>query len=455
MISILATLGTITLVVFAGHALLRRLRFTCSSGPAWFGWAFLVGSCCLATMAAILSPLALAHPWALAIGLALLGASLSKPPTSEVNGGWIDFAPVLVIGAAITWQAFATPTWNPDALLRWGMHAKWLAHDFSLTPALSSQSNWAFSHPSYPPLLPSLGGLAIGLGGDAQNCLRLLSPTFFIALIGIVTGFCTKHCGRRTGNLLALCLALTPCLSWMTRAGNLSGIESVGLGAAAFLADLPLALALTSAAILILEAGLDRRQRTQEWCLAIACIAAVLSKQEGLPSILAMLILAAIILPQKRWLMRPALLALSSFGVWRLITWNVVHADGEHYLSSGGLQAISDGLLRAPLIMERITSEMSDPTRWGALWPAATILVACTGIGFYFKREQNWRPAIACLAWLEAGILIAILGFLSSGWKDGNISLLMDVSISRLLVHFAPCAILALACALHASSKKG
>jgi len=454
MMSPVAVVISTALVLFAGHGLLRRLRFSCSSGPGWFGWSLLAGCTFLAALATLLSPLSLAHPWGLTAGLLVAGFILKRPHTSEVHGHWVDFGSAILVVGSVAWLAWSKPIWNPDALLRWGMHARWLVESNSLLPPAINSIEWAGSHPTYPPLLSAMGGLTIGLGGDPEVCLRLLSPIFLLALLGIVTGFCSRHCGRRNGVLLTLSLALTPCMSWLERTSRMgSEIETVGLGGAAFLADIPLALCLTAAAVLILEANLHPRERAQELCLGLACAAAVWCKQEGLPSILALLAVAAISLPQRRWLIRPSLIALAAFFLWRLVCWDMTVAEGENYLSVGGLGAIAGELERFPLILNGLSAEFGDVLRWGPLWFVTAVLIVTVLLGLVSNKITAWRPVICALLWISAGVGIAFAGFMATGWRDGNVELLMEVSLSRLLIHFAPCLTLALATALHLTSR--
>ncbi|MCH2112757.1 MAG: hypothetical protein MK213_07850, partial [Planctomycetes bacterium] len=51
--------------------------------------------------------------------------------------------------------------------------------------------------------------------------------------------------------------------------------------------------------------------------------------------------------------------------------------------------------------------------------------------------QRNPRGTLVSL-WMISVLAVACAGFLASGWRGGNTELLMNVSLTRLLMHGAP-----------------
>ncbi len=436
---------SLMLVFFAGNGLLRLLRFRSTTGPERLGFAFAAGCALLAAVVTLLSPFgaATALPLMLALVLAaVLPVFLQRPVAVELRQEWASFLPTLAIVALAFWLAAQRPVWNVDAQMRWVLHGQWLAELGTLAPERVADPSWAPAHPSYPPLVPSLTGLAVQLGASPDVGVRGLFPAFFLALLGMLHGFGVRALGPLRGWLLPLAFSLTPVFAWMPSRGM-----AFGLGADAAVADVPLALYLTGLSMLLLDA-FRRAERAQFLVMGLLAAGAAWTKQEGAAFAVAMLgatlVCSAAIArgePRLRALRGLGLVlgcALGAILLWRWVAADLPVAPGEDYLSAGGLGALFGNLGRLPDVLQRIGAECLDLGAWGPLWLLALAAAAATAL----RRDA---VGLLPLLWLLLGFGVAAAGFLASGWRDGDFGLLMDVSLTRLLIHHAPLAALMVA----------
>jgi hypothetical protein len=444
------------LVVVAGAAWLslfgRRER-----GPAWLGLAFALGVSWLAIATAVLGACgssasragigaALALPVALAIvRRRKIATHIDAGPTDSVRE-WSCFAPALCVVALSFWLACQRPVWNIDAEKRWVLHGQWIDAYHTVLPDTVRDAAWTTTYPTYPPLVPALIGLALELGADRDMGVRPLFPIVFVALLACVHGYACRVAGRKLASVITLALALTPCLAYLDRAG-----ESIGLGADAAMADVPLAMLLTAGSVLLLEA-LESRERgaTEASCLVLA--GAALTKQEGSVSALAIAVLAAAwaLFAEGGELRRARLVACGACGAaivvasagWSLLSRGMPIETGNDYVNTGAIGSLVQHLDRLPTILVRAGRELVSWTAWGPLWLAVLAALACAIGAWLRERSSATRTSGLIAAWCVSGIVLAIGSYLMTGWKGGNYTLLMDVSLTRLLVHHAPLAAL-------------
>ena len=434
----LGAVAVLLLVTAAGYGLLSAFRFQADNGPEYFGFAFAAGATLLAVVAGLLSAFGpLAVPWALGGVLGVAAALpflLRRPGLVSATLRWAGYLPVLPVVLICFWLATARPVWNVDAQLRWVQHGQWLAEHATLLPEGMRDASWAATHPSYPPLVSAMAGFAMQLGADRDEGVRLLFPMFFAALLGILHGFARRTAGPKAATWIPLGFALTPCFFWLDHHGL-----TFGLGADAALADLPLALLLCAASVLVLDAFRWPRS-TSPVLMGWLAAGGTLTKQEGSAFLLLMLGLTFLWLRLVEPGSRKRAAAILSWGLggtvltlggWAWATAAMPVAPGESYLSLRGIGAVFGGLSRLPAILAGIQQEMMAFSVWGLLWWWIPVWV------FLAVRARR----LICLlpgCWLLAGLAVATAGFLASGWRDGDYETLMDVSLTRLLMHHAP-----------------
>ncbi len=448
----LAFLLVVAALLASGFALLAGFGFRWRNGPEGFGFAFAAGVTWLGILTALFSawepfaraPALLAH--LAAPLLLLLRRRREPPPWKALRSGWPAFLPALLVGFLSLWFAFARPVWNVDAQTRWVYHGQWLAEYGTVLPARMEDPSWALHHPRYPPLVPAAVGLTLELGADKDLGVRPLFPFFFLALLGVVFGCGCRRRGARLAGLASFALAVVPCFGWLP-----SLEHSLGLGADAALADVPLALFLTAFAVLLLE-GTREPQRGVIPLAAWMGAGAVLTKQEG--GVLALLFLLAAGLWSRRTprepgfrrrFLGPGVFLLAVLLFWKTVSARMPVSPGENYLSAEGLGATFTQLDRLPAILASLAKEWVRLPVWGLLW-FLPFLAGILWIG-QGSRRIPWRldeGGKLLLVWLLAGTGMVVVAYTATGWKGGAFEGLMEFSLTRLLMHLAPLAILLL-----------
>ncbi len=425
------------LVLLAGHGLLRMGRFSGESGPEHFAWSWIAGCAWTGLLATGISFLDSCPVWVLP-GLlgssALLPLFAPSPRPCHWRRDWIGFLPLILLAAPLFWLADAQPVSAVDAQMRWVYRAQTFAATGSLTPPSLTEEAATFAHPTYPPTIPALLGVGLILGADADHGLRDAWPIFLLALLGLLWGP-LRRANSRAAPFLLLALALTPALSWLESRGS-----STGLGATSLLADLPLALFVTALLVPFWEAL--RADRLPAWLpVTLATVAVALTKQEGLALALVALPLTALVFRHKekisfrRTAWMAWLAALAAGLLWRWASADLPVAPGEHYLGADLGSVFSSLPSRALPIAAAVGQQFVDFSTWGLLWPMAFL-------GLCFALAKRQKEGLLLGLWLILGIGVAAAGYLASGWRDGNFIHLMDVSLTRLLLHVAPMAVL-------------
>jgi len=448
----LAFLLVVAALLASGFALLSAFGFRPRNGPEGFGFAFAAGATGLGILAAILSALGpFARAPELLAGLLLpllllLRRRREPPPWKALRSGWLAFLPALLVGLLSLGFAFARPVWNVDAQTRWVYHGQWLAEYGTVLPARMEDPSWALHHPRYPPLVPAAAGLTLELGGDRDLGVRPLFPFFFLALLGVVFGCGCRRRGARLAGLATFALAVVPCFGWLP-----SFKHALGLGADAALADVPLALLLTAFAVLLLEGTREPRRGVVPLAAWMGA-GAVLTKQEG--GVLALLFLLAAVLWARRTprepgsrgrFLAPGIVLLAILLFWKAVSARMPVSPGEDYLSAEGLGAVFQQLDRLPAVLARLAEEWVRLPVWGLLW----FLPFLAGILWIGQRSRRlpWHldeGGKLLLIWLLAGSAMVVVAYTATGWKGGAFEGLMEFSLTRLLMHLAPLAILLL-----------
>jgi hypothetical protein len=450
-------LGACALVVLAGAGWLSLFRIPSARGTAWFGLAFALGVSWLAIATTALSA---TGAWAnligicaaLALPLGLTGWKHRRTFISQVRNtepaaamrDWLSFTPALCVVVLAFWFSCQRPVWNIDAQKRWVLHGQWISQYHTVLPETVGDAAWTTTYPTYPPLVPALVGFALELGADRDMGVRPLFPIIFFALLACIHGYASRVAGRRLASIITLGFALTPCFAYLDRFE-----ETLGLGADAAMADIALATLLTAGSTLVLDMLRDPNRGT----VAASCAVfggAALTKQEGSVSALAIVALLAVwgMWFGEREKRRDTLRACSLCGIsivivaaaWMYLSRNMPVEVGNDYVNASAPAAFLQHLERLPTVLGRLGSEFVRWSAWGPLWIVALAGVAWS-IASYVKERRaiNLLPALTGV-WMLSGIALAIGSYLSTGWKGGNYTVLMEVSLTRILMHHAPLA---------------
>ncbi len=462
------SLVVLAVLILSGYGWLACFRARALSGPERLGVAFACGGAWLGLLAAVLGPFELFIP-AIIIPLQLaplagffVGRATAEEPDepSSPSRAWLGFLPVIPLVVLSFWFAAQRPVWSIDAQRRWVLKAQWMADEHTPVPERMAEVEWAHAHPSYPPLISAICAQALQLGSDRDEGMRLMFPSFLFALLAVIYGYVRRRAPPLIATGLTLLLATAPCFSVLDAKKG-----SYGLGADSVLADIPLALFLTSLSVFVLEAiGSSGRIAKTYWSLAtLIGIGAVLTKNEGLlfaPVTLAIALGLAFFVKRESPLGRARRPMLVVFAIltstslfWKWIARNMAVRAGEEYLSAGVFEELSSGARRTARIFDRIVDSLADQGLWGVLWIWPLIWLVWFAIRFLkMDAEQRVRRVLPFL-WLSAGLAMVFGAYVATGWKQGSWSKLMNVSLARLLIHHAPLALI-LACDLFTTDVK-
>jgi hypothetical protein len=301
---------------------------------------------------------------------------------------------------------------------------------------------WSTTCPPYPPLVPAFVECALELGADRDMGVRPLFPIFFLALLASLHGYASRAAGRKLAGFITFAFALTPCFAYVDRSR-----EALGLAADAALADIPLATLLLAGAVLVLEVAANaERAAMAASCLVFAGAAS--TKQEGAVSALALLMLAALwaVTLGERENRRATLRVCSACaaavvlaaGSWALLARGMPVEAGIDYVSASAVGSLFGHLDRLPTVFARVGSELVDWTTWGPLWLVPLACVAWSVARYAARRRRGDLIPTLTGAWIVSGIVLAIGSYVVTGWKGGNYTQLMEVSLARVLMHHAP-----------------
>ena len=451
----LPTLLVVLLLLVSGTGWLALLRYRARSGPERLALSFGTGAAWLAVLTIVLGTFDAFRP---AVTIPLLLAPLVGLLRGGFGdrrswlAGWPGFALALPFVGLSFWFAVHRPVWSIDAQRRWVLHAQWTADEGTATPERMSDEEWSMAHPSYPPLVSSVIALALQLGADRDEGMRIAFPFYFLGLLGVAYAFARRRGPPLAAALLTLVLAATPCLS------VLDALRSAfGLGADAALADIPLAFFLTGLAVLVLDAldgdPDDPEFSASRWRMAAAIgLGAVLTKNEGLvyAPVSIVIGLGIVLLARPGGELRRSVRPLAGvLGVlvagavaWKVAARNMAVRDGEGYLTSEVFGSLASGLDRFAGIAGRMGEELGDERLWGGLWYVPLVwLVWFLVTAPRVDRDQRLRLLLP-FVWIAAALVMVSAAYLATGWKNDSWLRLMDVSLARLLIHHAPLALL-------------
>jgi hypothetical protein len=212
------------------------------------------------------------------------------------------------------------------------------------------------------------------------------------------------------------------------------------------MADIPLALFTTGAVLAAADAVDGRRPRARLEAALLLTFAA-LTKNEGLPLVLAVGAGVAWWAPERRWraawsVAGPPLLLYALLWGWLAASFPALD---ENYPARLAPAVIAEGLHRLPTVLKGFLSEALAWRRWNLTWPAVVVLLA---LGARALRGRTPRLILSVVA---IQLLVYVFAFVVTGWtspaaqafsRGGDpVVYLMAITLGRLLLHVAPLAV--------------
>jgi len=429
------------LIVLAGYTVLSAIQpdgrltlaqlagLTPAVGAGTVGlllfWASLLGFAPSRGLLAVIGGLAAAGLLVLRIQNQLTRIEL-RPAKWQPDDRWM-FLPLAVIAAAVAIMvinAVSTPLSEWDAFAIWGFKAKVVTHE-ALRPAplYFQDLSLSYSHLEYPLLVPLLiSGAYAAMGTVDDQTGKLVSVFLDLLLVPMVYLGLRWKLRRLPAMCLCVVLVLLPVL-----------FRYAGTGCA----DLPLAT-FYAGSIWFVARWIDQ-QRLPDLLLAVLFSAFMaFTKNEGL--ILAimngvvMLGFGLADLRNRRWLgallFFGGLLAIDA--AWLIWSRDLPRTDEDY-----GSKLLSAEVLTHLSALKQIVPAMialaTEPHNWGLLW------ITAGGLALLGWRAFGRRTVLA--VWILVGMqwLSYALVYSVTPW---NLSILMPLTLDRLMLHALPAIIL-------------
>jgi hypothetical protein len=346
---------------------------------------------------------------------------------------------VLGVGLAVH-SGWIRPTFQFDAVTRWMFKAKALHVDGTMFGALSTDTAFGFTHQRYPPLVSHVANLPALLTGQFNDRIAsAMFPWFAVALVATVYGALKRRSGPLNGALAAAWIANLPLISFIVA-------PPPGAGAASAMADIPLGLFITGTLLALVD-GLEGRRPRAHLEAGLLLGFAALTKNEGLPFVVAVGVGLLVSVSRGRWRMVLGVCGLA--GGLYLLLWGWV-ASGlpitdEHYMGRLHAEAVQDGLARLALIGPRLVEELVNFKNWNITWVAVLVLVGMGGRSLL--RPVPRLILVALLIQLASYVFAYVVTTWTSPAAEqlrpgeDPLHLLLTLTLGRLLVQVAPAAI--------------
>lgn len=341
------------------------------------------------------------------------------PPRSRSPIDRLWLAGIAVAAALVVWVSATTPLVAIDARAIWSYHAR-IILDTGRYPAPElADPGLVVQHPRYPPLLPMAEAATGFLAGSSDDrVLRLVPTVFFLALVALLLGELPRRDPRFGFSLVGI-YVLMPTL-----------LLSRTAGADAGLADIALSL-YVALSVLSLEAGED----AQAGAFAAA---AALTKNEGL--VLGALLMLSAWLRGRRS-RRGSVIFTLAFALpllpWMLIQQQIANSYDEHYLQRLAAGALGPALARLPgLLLEMLRLGLFAPQRDVVFWWIVLV--------FWWASKRRSEVLTQGRLWIVPAYLMAV--WLVYGLSPWSGVVQVQASMTRILLHVAPLALLGLTC---------
>lgn len=306
----------------------------------------------------------------------------------------------LGLGATMSLAVFAEAVTNPlrdwDGRMTWATSARYIRAEATVEARVFREPGWYMTHEWYPLLLPVAQVVSIELveADKDRHVFRPLYAAFFPVLLVLIHRAGRRFAGRAGGALTATAAAVLPFVVYFPGGGAVSGYS-----------DIPLAC-FYGAALLLLAGSRPRLGHGLAAGLLLA--ACTLTKNEGLPLALWLLVVAGAIRPRafrRRWRALAAAAAVVAPAAVLLVSWRAGipgrFASYEQLISWANLWP---GVVeRVPFLLARVSQEMAAREDWGFLWWAALLVLAAGWRGV--RRRSALLMALAAagplgFAWL-------------------------------------------------------
>ena len=333
---------------------------------------------------------------------------------------------LLVLGA-LSW-----PVFDWDGRMTWSPLARLVRMERTATPsALTDPWAWT-SHPRYPPLvaLVQVTGLEIVSAPEDERSGRAVHPLFFVSFLAIL--FRAVRALSRSPGAAAIATSLassTPFLAFETHGG-----------AAGAFSDMPLAALLGAALAVVL---LGRAGIRTGAVAGLLLAAAVLTKNEGLPLALWLLLAAAALAaaglracpgPARRARFRRVVLTAvpialfvgSSVLLLEAFRDPIPNRYDEDYgavLANARLEPLVMAK-KAASVLPLLLAELTRVRYWGLLWPLLGFLAVL------FPRALSGRAAFSAAALLAGPLGLGFVVY-SIHWDPLGLA---DTTLNRFLV---------------------
>lgn len=345
-------------------------------------------------------------------------APVSSPPAPPWSGG--ERAAAGAIGAVLALLAAIAALEPPvewDVAGIWGFKARVLAAGGDGLVWLSDPAR-AYFHPDYPLAWPLALALDPALAGAPPRGGAGLLGIGMLAAAGGCAAVLAGRWGRRAALAAAALVATLP----------LAGAQAVRL-----LADLPLAALFTLAVGAFLRGGEvgDRKN------LAVAAVATAglpLVKQEGLALGVAAVVVALVRAPRggRRRVAGALAAAVAVVDLPWLAVRLTLPAGADNSFADMTLARALAGIERLPAIVAALPTYLGAIADWGGLWFAVVLTLPL------LARHRDRDRATTGLAWfLAAPLPLYLAALLAGAWP---IERLLEVTLARLALHFAPLA---------------
>lgn len=341
-------------------------------------------------------------------------------------------AAVLVLALAAANAAAAIPAigfkqFEWDAFVIWALKAKVLYYSpLTPLPEYFTDPGFSFSHQDYPLLLPMLIAAAWGTMQQINEQLgKIILPMLFAGQTLLAYSAARLWVGRSAALLLSLLLVGTPVSLTFAGMGN---------------ADSPLS-GFYLGSIFYLIRWISHRQRCDMVLSALFCVFMATTKSEGLPlaaiNALVLPVIAAVLRDRRAWkhLGLFATIVFLGIGLWLAWRSELPHTNDDHF-SRLRPSIVAQNIGRLGTIVEAMAGQFISIANWGGLWLLAALMAL---LGFEaFVRTQTLLLWALLLMHLGLYVLVYVI----AAW---DVQDLLRVTISRLLLHASPAAMMLIA----------
>jgi len=323
-------------------------------------------------------------------------------------------------------------TLGGDGVLNWEIKARYAFQNAGVLPVSYLQDQGrSFSHPEYPLAIPYAElWIYLWLGEANQFWAKTIFPLFFVAQIILIATVVLRMTGKTW-----LALGTSALLFFIPQASMDGGSMIVGY------VDFPLSV-FYFATIGFLICCCHEKDGNS-FAIYASCLALLpWIKQEGaILWFIAALSGGLVIFVKKRPLVD--LFALVP-GLAVIIGWrsylHANHAVGSPDFLKPTFAAVAGHISRVGAIASELGKEFIDTQRWSLLW--CLTLVAAV---IFLRRVRDLRAVVLIFA-IVAPITVYSSAYILSAWPDYIAHI--ELSISRLLMHVAPVALLLISAVL-------